>query len=89
MRVKSNTECNAGPEDAEDGEDGDAEVEDEAQGGVRRKLGQHWDLLFDVAEDMHHAHGVPCNRVDTRKLLYSSARETLEVSIKQNSANGA
>ena len=75
------TRSMSGNAEADDADDRDAEVEDEAGVGVRQKLGQHWDLLLDVTEDMHYAHGIPCNRAATRKLLYSSGREILEVSI--------
>lgn len=42
----------------------------------------HHELLIDVAEDMHHAHGIPCDRKQMRVLLYAEGADVLKVSLK-------
>lgn len=44
------------------------------------ELWEHMELLVNVAEDMHHAHGIACNREATRNLLFRRGQEVLEVS---------
>ena len=40
---------------------------------------EHTEILVDVAEDMHHAHGLPCNRTAARAAINEAALMVLKV----------
>ena len=48
----------------------------------------HNELLLDVAEDMHHAHGIPCDRIPMRDLLFDEGTAMIKVSSCKRHADG-
>lgn len=71
--------------------DGTGQLSDEGQ-PLRLEVEEgdiqaHNELLVDVAEDMHHAHGIPCDRMQMRDLLFDEGTAMIKVSSSERHAD--
>ena len=76
---KHSTESASGTGPQAGGDDGGQSLKVKMEEG---DIKAHHELLIDVAEDMHHAHGVPCDRKQIRVLLYAEGVDIMKVNPK-------